>query len=84
MVNKNLLTKVGELCKMTIDASRAMTGDVLIREKDPSKMVADNKADLELLVVGPDGRPVPLEIEESEDGVFKVNTIVFSLILLIF
>ena len=57
---------------MTIDASRAMTGDVLIREKDPSKMVQDNKADLELMVVGPDGKSVPLEIEESEDGVFKV------------
>ena len=36
-------------------------------------MSADHdKADLELLVVGPDGRPVALEIEESDDGVFKV------------
>lgn len=61
---------------MTIDASRAMTGDIKIREKDPSKMSADeDPADLELMVVGPDGRPVTLEIEESEDGVYKVITL---------
>ena len=58
---------------MTIDASRAMTGDIVIREKDPNKMNQDSPADLELLVVGPDGRPVNLEIEESEEGVFKVG-----------
>ena len=60
---------------MTIDASRAMTGDIVIREKDPSKMSQDSPADLELLVIGPDGRPVTLEIEESEEGVFKVRDI---------
>ena len=60
---------------MTIDASRAMTGDIVIREKDPSKMSQDSPADLELLVVGPDGRPVTLEIEESEEGVFKVRSL---------
>lgn len=71
-LNSNKPLKVGEECKMTIDASRAMTGDIVIREKDPNKMGAEDPADLELLVVGPDGRPVTLEIEESEPGVFKV------------
>lgn len=50
-----------------------MTGDIVIREKDPNKTGAEDPADLELLVVGPDGRPVTLEIEESEEGVFKVG-----------
>jgi hypothetical protein len=77
-LNSNKPLKVGEECRMTIDASRAMTGDICIREKDTSKgsssqMGGDGKADLELLVVGPDGRPVALDIEESEEGVFKVS-----------
>jgi len=72
-LNSNKPLKVGEECKMTIDASRAMTGDIVIREKDPNKMSQDEEqADLELLVVGPDGKPVTLEIEESEEGVYKV------------
>lgn len=37
----HLLQQVGEECKMTIDASRAMTGPITIKEKDPSKMSAD-------------------------------------------
>jgi hypothetical protein len=64
--------KVGEECKMTIDASRAMTGEITVKEKDTNKTSQEDAADLELLVVGPDGKPVSLEIEECEEGVFKV------------
>lgn len=58
---------------MTIDASRAMTGSITVREKDTSKTSQEEPADLELLVVGPDGKAVALEIEECEDGIFKVS-----------
>lgn len=69
--NNNKPLKVGEECKMTIDASRAMTGSITVREKDTSKTSQEEPADLELLVVGPDGKAVALEIEECEDGIFK-------------
>lgn len=63
--------KVGEECKMTIDCSRAMTGPIIVKEKDVSGKSKEEAGDLELLVVGPDGRPVALEIEECEEGVYK-------------